>query len=433
LRQIQINVHASGFGPNEAVKIIFDGLEVACTTTNADENGIFNGVFTIPPDIPTGTKLVTLQGTYSTGSAYFTGVHSNRTIVNQYVHYITPGDPLSQSFNLTQSRHVSGVDFWLEDKGVSTIRIQLRTMDNGFPTGTVLAECRIKPEDLTAKAWNRAIFDTPAFLNAGVEYAITILADTSDHTVGIAELGDFDSETGWVRSQAYSEGVLFSSSNASTWTPHQNADLAFKLLAANFTENTKIVNLGSYDLTGITDIMPLAEVESTNSDTYVTFILKQNDTETARMQAWQHIAFNTVLSGEYTLLAELSGSSKFSPVLGRCPQIITGSLGITGDYVSRAFSCGQNKKIMITTTEYSPHGSAIEVFVQTDELTGGHTDNVWTLANEISENTELGNGWIRRTRFVSCNIAAARLKIVLHGSASARPLVQSISAVVLDA
>ena len=424
LRRIQIKIHATGLGYNEPVKVIFDGVEVACSSSAANSEGVFDGTFTIPAGIPTGTKLVELQGTHSYGCAYFVGTHETKTVVNYYVRYRYI-DPIAQSFTLNQSRHISGIEFWLENKGTSDIRVEIREMDNGYPTQNVLASCRLKPENLTAKSWNRAVFDTPVFLSADNEYAISILTDTSDHTVGIAELGDWDSETGWVRSQTYSEGVLFSSSNASTWTPHQNADLSFKLLAANFTSNSKVINLGTYDLTGVTDVAMLAEVESTNSDTYVTFVLKKNDVEVARMQAWQAIAFDSVLSGEYSLEAELTGSSKYSPILGRMPQLAIGKLNIRGDYVSRAFSCGSNKRVMISTDEFVPNGSAIEIFVQTG------TDE-WAAAT-VSENTELGDGWVRRQRFVNCNAATTRLKIVLHGSASARPQVQAISAVVLDA
>ncbi|MFP3030850.1 MAG: hypothetical protein ACEY3M_06775, partial [Wolbachia sp.] len=39
-------------------------------------------------------------------------------------------------------------------------------------------------------------------------------------------------------------GVLLSSSNASTWTPHQNLDLTFRLLAAKFSEVSHVVDLG---------------------------------------------------------------------------------------------------------------------------------------------------------------------------------------------
>ncbi|MBQ7594146.1 MAG: DUF4815 domain-containing protein [Synergistaceae bacterium] len=82
IRQIEVQVSASGFGPNEAVKVIFDGIEVACSSTSANGSGIFSGKFTIPEGIPTGTKLVKLQGTFTLGEAYFVGIHEVRTTIN---------------------------------------------------------------------------------------------------------------------------------------------------------------------------------------------------------------------------------------------------------------------------------------------------------------------------------------------------------------
>ena len=384
LRQIPVKITASGLGPGEGVKVNFDSVEVNCDTKKADSSGNFTGTFTIPANI------------------------------------LDRVDPLAQTFTLSESRLISGVDFWLSKKGRSNIRVEIRNVSLGYPTTETLASKIIQVNNLIANNWNRAIFDTPVFLNSDTEYAITILSDTSDHEVGITEIGDWDSSKGWVRSQAYSTGVLLSSSNASTWTAHQSADLAFRLLAANFTGNSKILDLGTFDLTGVTDIMPLAEVE-----TNVTFILKQNNTEVARMQAWQVISFDTALNGVYELKAELSGSAKYSPVLGRYPQLLTSKLKLTGDYVSRAFTCGQNKRVMISTDEYAPHGSSIDIYIQTGENTYAKVD--------VSESAEIGSGWIQRKRFVNCNLGTTRLKIELRGSAEARPLVQSISAVVLDA
>ena len=425
LRQIPVKVTASGFGPNEGVTVYFDSIQVNCSSNSADSGGNFTGTFTIPANIPSGTKLVELIGSVETKAyAYFSGFNRKitKTINNLYR---TKGDPLAQSFTLNESRLLSGVEFWLENKGASNIRVEIREMDNGYPTTSVLASAVLPLNTLTSKSWNLAEFATPVYLTAGIEYAVTILTNTSDHTVGIAELGDWDANTGWVRSQVYSEGVLFSSSNAVTWTPHQNADLAFRLLGAKFNNSKKIIELGSYDLTGVTDIMPLAEAAMTGSDTYVTFILKQGDVEITRMQPWQAISFDKTLSGEYILEAELSGDAKFSPILGRSPQLMTAKLANSANYISRAFACGANKRVMITTNEFMPHGSNIAISV----MTGNDT---WTEA-EVSENTEIGSGWVTRKRFVNCNAGTTRIKIDLQGSASARPLLTSLSAVVLDA
>lgn len=426
LRQIQVRVHATGFGYGERVSVYFDGRLVSCTSTAANSQGIFDGYFTIPAGIPAGRKLVELRGAVSSrGSAYFTGSYTRRTVVKNEV-YRYAYDPLAQSFMLNEARQISGVDFWLANKGNSEVRVELHSMENGYPTGEVLASARLSVNSLRANTWNRANFETPVFLETGKEYAFTVMADTSDHRVGISELGDWDSATGWIRSQVYSAGVLFSSSNASTWTPHQNADLTFRLLAARFNPTSKNIHLGTYDLTGVSDVMTLAEVESTSSTTYATFILKKDGVEIASMQAWQPIQFATTLNGLYSLEAKLTGDSKHSPILGRFPQIVTGKLKNTGTYISRAFSVGINKRVMISTDEFKPTGSEIEIFIQAGQ-------DSWTQINDVADNSQLGDGWIRKRRFIPCNLSEARIKIILHGSAAARPLIKNISAVVLDA
>ena len=107
------------------------------------------------------------------------------------------------------------------------------------------------------------------------------------------------------------------------------------------------------------------------------------------------------------------------------PQILTAKIASTGDYVSRAFVCGMGKQVMITTEEFAPTGSSISVYIETSA-------NVWTQA-ENSESEQIGDGWVRCKRFIPCDMAATRLKIILNGSSSARPLVQNISAVILNA
>ena len=445
LRRIDVKIDASGFGPNEAVSVIFDGIEVACSSTRANAQGVFSGTFTIPEGIPTGTKLVRLQGTHTTGSAYFVGIHEVRTTINYYVRY-NYIDPLAQTFTLNEARHVSGVDFWLANKGTSNLRVEIRTSSLGYPTQETIASCIMKPSELAANAWNRAKFDVPVFLSANVEYAITIMTDAADYSVGIAELGDWDASTGWVRSQAYSAGVLLSSSNASTWTPHQTADLTFRLLGAKFKTTHKTVSFGTINLTGVTDIMPMAEIQRTGADTDVTFVLTKDNVEVTRMQAWQGISFGQPLNGEYTLSCELLGDAKYSPVVGRAPQIITAKIAETGDYVSRSFICGNGRRVMVCTEEYVPSGASVEVYVETENDVWTSTEDVWTMANNIwtradevrtstanSESEQIGDGWIRFRRFIPCDLPVTRLKIILRGSASARPLVQNISAVILSA
>ena len=80
---------------------------------------------------------------------------------------------------------------------------------------------------------------------------------------------------------------------------------------------------------------------------------------------------------------------------------------------------------MVTTEESVPSGATVEVFVQT-------ATDVWT-KGDVSEEEPVGSGWHRRHRFVPCGAAVTKIKIVLTGSAAARPKVREISGVVLSA
>ena len=425
LRQLTITLKAKGFAPNEVCDIYFDSIFIKNVT--ADTSGNVNTTFVIPAGIPNGTKLVRIVGkTYNkNGYAYYVGTHEKKTVINYYYKYQL--DPVAQTFTLNESRHVSGVQFFLTKKGTSDLIVELRETVNGYPKAqSTITSVRLAIGELVQNGWNTAIFDTPVFLSGGVEYCFAILTDTADHNVGISELGDYDSSTGWVRSQPYSTGVMFSSSNASTWTAHQSADMAFRLLGANFTNNTKEVNLGTVSLSNVSDIVPFAEVESTSSSTGIEFILKNSSgVIVGTSEPWQSMMFETPLTGTYTLLARLNGESKYSPILGRDPQIIIGSIQSTGDYISRAFACGTSKKVRITTTELEPTGSSIVVSAET-------ANNTFTECTEV-KSSFLGDGWYTKVYEVNCDLDYTRVKIVLTGSSAARPYVGSLSAVILDA
>lgn len=59
-------------------------------------------------------------------------------------------------------------------------------------------------------------------LQAKREYAVVVLCDDATTALYVAELGKQDPTRGYVTSQPYQVGVLLSSSNASTWTAHQD-------------------------------------------------------------------------------------------------------------------------------------------------------------------------------------------------------------------
>ena len=109
LRQIDVDYALTGFGPSEALaELTFDGISIDPAGATANAAGALSGTFTIPANIPAGTKQVTFLGAGgSFGSASFTG---SGTIVAQTLRRTSSpkcagaGIPLAQTFSLPQGR-----------------------------------------------------------------------------------------------------------------------------------------------------------------------------------------------------------------------------------------------------------------------------------------------------------------------------------------
>jgi hypothetical protein len=216
----------------------------------ANSNGQITGSFTIPSNVPVGTKRVTFLGNQgSFGAARFIGAG---TIVTRTQRQLTTietrfWDPLAQTFRLDQSRHVTGVDFKFTAKGSTSnkVYLEIRETELGLPNATTLAEGVLQGSAITVGAWNKIALTRPVYLQAGVEYAMVLLTDDPTHAVGLAELGKYDAAAqAYVTSQPYTIGTMLKSSNASTWTPVQESDLTFRMYGALFSSTTRTVDLG---------------------------------------------------------------------------------------------------------------------------------------------------------------------------------------------
>jgi hypothetical protein len=216
----------------------------------ANGAGQVSGTFTIPANVPTGTKRVRFVGSQgSFGGARFIGdgtviTRTQRQLVTIETRLF---DPLAQTFRLDHSRHVTAIGLRFTAKGADTnsVVVEIRETELGLPNSTTLAEGVLLGSGITTTGWTKISLTRPVFLQAGVEYSIVVLTDDAVHAVALAELGKFDIAAGQVvTSQPYTIGTLLKSSNASTWTPTQEADLAFRIYAASFTATTRTVALG---------------------------------------------------------------------------------------------------------------------------------------------------------------------------------------------
>ena len=184
-------------------------------------------------------------------------------------------DPLAQSFVV--GRDIDAPDlngFSSDDKGVvlteldlyfankpagsEPLEVQIRTVELGTPTLNLVGRSKtLYPDQIatsaTGETATRVTFDEPKYLAPGNEYAVVLLAPTSDqYEVWIAKMGEKTVNTqslpdaeAVVYTKQFALGSLFKSQNGSIWTPTQELDLKFKLYKAKFTANTGIAYFGN--------------------------------------------------------------------------------------------------------------------------------------------------------------------------------------------
>ena len=162
------------------------------------------------------------------------------------------GQPLAQSFSiqsedvdLSGGRFITSVDLYFAAKHESLpVTIEIRNMINGYPGRKVLPFSRLTLHsssvnvDLTAATPTTFTFSSPVYVQENTEYALVVKTHLPDYKIWITNLGD--QEIGGSRniSTQPHTGVLFKSSNSSTWAESPTEDLKFTIKAAKFTTGT---------------------------------------------------------------------------------------------------------------------------------------------------------------------------------------------------
>jgi hypothetical protein len=434
LRALQVSYRVEGFGPSEALATLrFDGVGISQPAgAAANASGLLTGSFQIPQAIPAGAKLVEFLGTGgSYGSATYVGrgqivTETRRRILTTVVRR---WDPLAQTFTLPERRTIGGLELWFTTKGGSApVIVQIRETQVGIPTTTVLTEGRLNASDIKTDGNPTRITLDPVALEANREYAIVVLTDDANHAVSVAELGKYDPRTGWVTAQPYQIGVLLSSSNGITWTPHQTQDLTFRLLGCRFTQQSKTVSLGQYTVTNLSDVMTLAGVERPAAGTDVQFLATDAQGRIYTLSEDQGLALSEKLSGNLAVSAKLTGTETASPTLYPGMQLVFGTLEAAGDYLSRAIPAAATFNVAVTFDALTPGTSSVTV--QAEAGTPGSFQ-----ALSLSFGLEVGNGWVERTYKATSLVGVGadrttRVKLVLSGNPQHRPFVRNLRVIV---
>lgn len=402
----------------------------------ANGSGVVTGKFTVPSGVPVGAKLVQFEGRAgSRAAATFVGrgqitvrelrqVQTETTIVTTFLQRY---DPLAETFTLDAAALISGVDVWVCAKGASgRTLVEIREVSNGVPTQVVVTSAVKQTTALLVGQYNRFSW-APLRLEAGREYAVVVACDDAVTAVGVAELGKFDAaQQRWVTRQPYQVGVLLSSSNASTWTPHQEKDLTFKLLATPLAATTATIALPSVNVTAADELIVLAAVERPTAATDCVFRITLPDSTEYTVAEGEVILLPAAVTGTIAWAAILSGEAMATPRLHKDVQLVAATRATAGTYVTRALPAGAGSKVSVYFEGLKPGTASWTIEVAPDGLgTGG-----WTAVPFVS-GTAIGDGWIDYTyRLASYGGANAAVRVTLSGDARNRPEMRKFRVVV---
>lgn len=449
LRQIPIQFTIEEMGAGEILGVLtFDGIDVLpAGLPPADSTGTLTGTFTIPEGVTTGTKEVAAEGLGgSRAGADFVG---QGTITTNTLRRVTTvvrsrprrrrregwrpperepdrggeNDPLAQTFMLTLDRMLTGIDvqFCAIGDRSNPAYVELVTVEDGTPTVNVIAQAEIDVQSVLLNQWTPARFAIPIYVPRDTEFAFVFKTDDADHSLRIATRGDFDAnEQQFVGAQPYIVGVLQSSSNARTWTPHQDSDLTMRIQAAVFDPMERTVDLGILaEVEQVSDLIILASVDLPNAQARLVFEVELDDTSVYRVEAGQPLRLPFYYDGDLKLRAVLSGSTTISPILHANILVALGTLQQEGTYVCRAFTMGEDIRLTARMKTDLPAGSTLTV---EHDL----ADDAWVeLTEGPSEAIELG--W-RERAFERSAITGTqgRLRLTLTGNPAARPVVSDL-------
>lgn len=181
-------------------------------------------------------------------------------------------DPLAQTFmvDIAGGMFITSVDLFFEAKDSDLpCTVEIREVVNGYPGPRVLPFGRVvkDPDDIVTDSTGQTAtnfkFDSPIYLQAGLEYCIVVIANVPTYKVWIARMGETEIQSTLAQAQVggtsaaatnilFSErtvsdqpeiGVLFKGHNNRTWAPSLTEDLKFNLYRAEFSTDTGTVSL----------------------------------------------------------------------------------------------------------------------------------------------------------------------------------------------
>jgi len=285
-------------------------------------------------------------------------------------------DPLAQSFmpQAEGGEYITKIDTFFQGKDPSLpVTIQIREMDNGYPTTKVLpfGSKTLEPSEVSisddASVATTVTFDEPVYVKDGVEYCVVLFTDSQKYFAWISRMGETDVGGSRLVSEQPYLGVLFKSQNNTTWTAYDLEDLKFTLYRATFdTSKTAAVTL-------VNDTLPVKTLKENPIRTFAgTNKVKVSHPDHHMYNTSNNVTISGISSGIQTTLNSSLAASATSLTLATdtgFPNSGTCFVKIGSEVISGTIS-GTTISSLTRAVEGTDSTHAVSTVVELYELSG---------------------------------------------------------------
>ena len=163
--------------------------------------------------------------------------------------FFNDGDPLAQTFLVSESGgcFLTKLDLYFSAKdNTLPVWVEVRNVVNGYPGPKllpfgrkVLNSSEVNVDADTGTSATTFTFDSPVYLQEGIEYCFVTMTNSLDYKIWISQMGETDvSGSNRIISGQAHLGSLFKSQNNRTWDAVQSQDKKFTLYKAQFDSPT---------------------------------------------------------------------------------------------------------------------------------------------------------------------------------------------------
>jgi hypothetical protein len=170
---------------------------------------------------------------------------------------------LAQSFYVNEENgiYITKIQLYFQDNGETNtfpVQLEMRPMVNGFPSSaTILPGSEVTVKGSAIQVSTAATiptnfeFDEPIFLNGLTDYCFVVATNTSKYKLFASQGDSFVLGAGATEeriSKQQTNGSLFFSQNAATFSAAQDTDLSFKIKRAAFKHQSGVITLKNANL-----------------------------------------------------------------------------------------------------------------------------------------------------------------------------------------